>query len=299
MSIYYLHHGGETKGPLSDAQALALHRESPLKPGTPASKDGQPWVPVANLFPEWFEEKEAVSVEQPGAGGTAQAQAVAKHTGAAPVASEAPIRPKPPLEARGPATAIPEHPVGSLPAADGADGADGVSAAKLPEMGLGRRTFALCFFGILLAAAGITWAASIPLASTAILPPLLLTGLAMMIPVTGRLRNIGDHPIWAGLSILPIANLYVFGRCLALPPNFEYEGGKLDRTAKIVFGLLALPVAVILVYAMMNREPIPDEFKAATGEPGERLEPGRGAGQEKAKGTGEEKGQETPLPPEH
>lgn len=75
---------------------------------------------------------------------------------------------------------------------------------------------------------------------------LVLLVLSLLL-VSSRLRNIGSNGWWCLLMLVPIANLIVGLRCLAMPEGYR-DHRTLDTAGKVVIGLFvgALVLGILL-----------------------------------------------------
>jgi len=74
----------------------------------------------------------------------------------------------------------------------------------------------------------------------------LIAVLFLMFPASKRLANIGRHPMWCLLLLVPILGLFVTIPCLILPESHQYHR-KLDLAAKISVGVLFALFAVAII----------------------------------------------------
>lgn len=82
-----------------------------------------------------------------------------------------------------------------------------------------------------------------------------IVGLLTLVPTSLRLKNIGWHPAWCFVSLIPFVSLFVTIPCFLFPANYE-KHGKIDSAAKaflVGVSLLVLIMIVILVgYALFQ-----------------------------------------------
>lgn len=66
-----------------------------------------------------------------------------------------------------------------------------------------------------------------------------------IVPVSSRLRNIGWHPAWCLLSLVPLVSLVVTIPCFVLPSGYRHNH-QLDTAAKIGFALCLIFILFLI-----------------------------------------------------
>lgn len=79
----------------------------------------------------------------------------------------------------------------------------------------------------------------------------IVAGLLLLVPASKRLANIGRHPMWCLLLLVPVIGLIVSLPCLILPESYQYHR-KLDLAAKIWLGIILCPLALIAIAIFTN-----------------------------------------------
>ena len=71
----------------------------------------------------------------------------------------------------------------------------------------------------------------------------ILSILLILWATMSRLQNIGSSKWWSLLIFVPLVNLVLFVRCIAMPKGFRHTG-QLDMAAKVMTGFV---LAIILL----------------------------------------------------
>ncbi|WP_395753816.1 DUF4339 domain-containing protein [Prosthecobacter sp.] len=74
----------------------------------------------------------------------------------------------------------------------------------------------------------------------------IFVGLFALVPLQSRLKNIGRHPAWCLLGIVPLVSLFVTIPALLLPAGYQ-QHRTLDIPAKIIASLCMLVLVLVVI----------------------------------------------------